>query len=132
MGRIETNKRWLFLLYLCDDFELKDSETHNVEQLHDKIDTLAENIKQLEGLKKLRCPIDVVYQFDSFLDVSLDEFVPPADISRQEFNAPDQHCIRRYLSWNGGDSPHSKSYRWDVISGWDIFFKFRIYQIQCK
>lgn len=115
MGRIETNNRWLFLLYLCDDFELKDSETHNVEQLHDKIDTLAENIKQLEGLKKLRCPIDVVYQFDSFLDVSLDEFVPPADISRREFNAPDQHCIRRYLSWNGGDSPHSKSYRWDVI-----------------
>ena len=106
--------RWLFLLYLCDDFEQKDRETTDAISLKDEIDTLLESVLAVEGMSQLRCSIDVVYQFDSFLDISLDQFERPANAIQSDFDLPDQHCIRRHLRWHDGCEGGGKSH-WQVV-----------------
>ena len=106
------NDRWLFLLYLCDDYEQEDHETPSIGELLDRNDTLLEEIRGVEELDRLRTPVDVVYQFDSFLDINLRQFQAPDGRSRQTFDRPDQHCIRRYLKWRSGNH-HASG--WEVV-----------------
>ena len=104
--------RWLFLLYLCDDYEQVDRETVGRHELCDENDTLLEAVQCFEQIEKLRAPVDVVYQFDSFLDIDLHRFTTPRGMPRSDFECPDQHCLRRYLRWQGEDGEGG--------SGWEV------------
>ena len=102
--------RWLFLLYLCDDYQLVSEES----DLHG--DSLERLVRKVEDIDRLAKPIeiDIVYQLDRFpLPQSdgeksvLSDLCGPGGAVLE--NADDFRCIRRHLRWN------SDQQEWDII-----------------